>query len=246
MNNLLIPTRQKDSKLANGVPRRRAALDECEGTRGLSSSVSFPNRNNCWGDPRFRGNCDGSLFKELVLHYRPARVGDPMLGSGTTADVMDDLRSYGLTTASYWGSDLRRGFNLLTDDLPGEFDFIWLHPPYWDIIRYTPMDPSDLSTFDEYAEFLNALKTCLLNCRASLRDGGRIAVLVGDVRRRGRYYPLGTDVAAMSPLVGELRSVIIKAQHNCKSDAKSYGRMEDLPIKHETCFIFKRVAAGVR
>ena len=74
MNNLLIPTRQEVSTLANGVPRRHAARDECGGTRGLGSLVSFPNRNNSWGDPRFRSNCEGSLFKELVLHYQPARV----------------------------------------------------------------------------------------------------------------------------------------------------------------------------
>jgi hypothetical protein len=74
MNNLLIPTRREESKLSNGLPRRRAALDECGQTRGLGSLVSFSNRNNSWGDPRCRGNYEGSLFKQLVLHYQPARV----------------------------------------------------------------------------------------------------------------------------------------------------------------------------
>ena len=225
--------------------RERATANECGSTAGLSSLVSFPKRNNCWGENCFRGNCDGTLFKELVHRYARTRVGDPMLGSGTTAHVIDDMRHHGLTSISYWGSDLRRGFNLLTHTLPGTFDFIWMHPPYWDIIRYEK-HPGDLSSFDDYSEFLEALKTCMLNCRSALSDNGRLAVLVGDIRRRGRYYPLGSDVAAMAPLVGELRSVIIKAQHHCTSDGRSYTRMEDPPIKHETCLIFKRVSAGAR
>jgi len=38
----------------------------------------------------------------------------------------------------------------------------------------------------------------------------------------------------------ELRSVIIKAQHNCQSDPKVYARMEDPPIRHEYCTVFKK------
>ncbi len=226
--------------------RERATRNECGRTNGLSSLVSFPRRNNRWGDARFRGNCDGGLFKELVHHYRPQRVADPMLGSGTTADVMDDLRYHGLSPARYWGSDLRRGFNLLTDDMPGNFDFIWVHPPYWDIIRYRPDDVRDLSNFGQYGEFIVALTVCLTRCVDAIRPGGRLAVLVGDVRKRGRYYPLAADVAAMAPALGELTSVIIKAQHNCRSDSRVYASMRDLPIKHETCLVFQRPAAGAR
>jgi hypothetical protein len=40
--------------------------------------------------------------------------------------------------------------------------------------------------------------------------------------------------------LGQLRSVIIKAQHNCSSNAKTYRRMEDVPIQHEYCVVFKK------
>lgn len=58
---------------------------------GMTSVVSYPNRCNLWGDLRYRGNCDGRLFKNLVLRYRAKRVGDPMAGSGTTRDVIAGL-----------------------------------------------------------------------------------------------------------------------------------------------------------
>jgi|GEM_PF-4448948 len=35
---------------------------------------------------------------------------------------------------------------------------------------------------------------------------------------------------------------IIKVQHNCTSDRKRYGRMEDVPIRHEYCVVFKKAA----
>jgi hypothetical protein len=44
---------------------------------------------------------------------------------------------------------------------------------------------------------------------------------------------------------GEVRSVIIKVQHNCTSDRKRYGRMEDVPIRHEYCIVFKKTQSQV-
>ena len=99
---------------------------------------------------RFRGNCDGRLFKNLVLRYGATRVADPMMGSGTTRDVIAGLNGTGRYNIHYWGADLRSGFDLRTDSLPGPFDFVWLHPPYWNIIRYSDDDPRDLSTCSTY------------------------------------------------------------------------------------------------
>ncbi|MEJ2702708.1 MAG: hypothetical protein P8Z79_09740 [Sedimentisphaerales bacterium] len=42
--------------------------------------------------------------------------------------------------------------------------------------------------------------------------------------------------------MGEIRSIIIKIQHNCTSDRRRYGKMEDVPIRHEYCVIFKKLA----
>jgi hypothetical protein len=213
-------------------------------TPGLCSLVSIPWRNRRWGSSSYRGNCDGTLFKDLVLWYKPRSVADPMLGSGTTADVMHGLREAGAYRGRFWGSDLKRGFNLLTTPMPGNFEFVWIHPPYWDIIRYSDT-PGDLSTLSSYESFIGALATCLERCYEALVPGGRLAVLVGDVRRRGRYYGLGHDVMALAGRLGELRSVIIKAQHNCTSDSKRYGTLEDPPIKHEYCIVFKKPPSTV-
>ena len=223
------------------VALRDPDLDVLKTEKGelRGSLVSYPRRCNLWGDANYRGNCDGRLFKGLILHYGAKRIADPMMGSGTTRDVVNWLNRTRQDQIDFWGGDLRTGFNLFRNDLPGQFDFVWVHPPYWNIIRYSN-HPDDLSGIDDYGTFRLSLKLCLLRCVAALIPGGRLAILVGDVRRAGSYTPIVRDVMNMEPDLGQLRSVLIKAQHHCRSDAKAYANMEDVPIRHEYCLIFRK------
>ena len=144
---------------------------------------------------------------------------------------------YKKTGISYWGSDLRNGFDLTKQNPPGKFDFVWIHPPYWNIIRYSNA-AGDLSDCESYEQFRKLLMICLKRCYNALEVGGRLTILIGDVRRKGKYTPIIKDIMAFP--YGELRSIIIKVQHNCTSDRKRYGKLEDVPIKHEYCIIFKK------
>ena len=94
-----------------------------------------------------------------------------MMGSGTTRDVVEGLNRHKRAGIEFWGGDLREGFGLTRRELPGRFDFLWLHPPYW--------------------------------------------------------------------------SIIIKVQHNCTSDRKQYGKLEDVPIRHEYCVVFRKPIAAL-
>ena len=224
------------------TPRNETVREEADLYRAspeLTSVVSYPQRCNRWGDARYRGNCDGSLFKELVLRYRCKRVADPMMGSGTTRDVIAGLNRNTGTRIRYWGGDLRMGFDLYRERPKGTFDLVWLHPPYFNIIDYGGGE-KDLSSDDHYPRFLTKLTVCLRNCYEVLEPGGHLAVLVADVRRAGCYYPLGRDVMNMEPCLGDIRSVIVKSQHNCKSDGINYARMKHPPIKHEYCVVFEK------
>ncbi len=205
----------------------------------LGSVVSYPSRCRVWGDASYRGNCDGTLFKELVLRYRPRRVADPMMGSGTTRDVITGLNRHAGTNIEYWGADLRAGFDLERDPLPGPFDFVWVHPPYWDIVRYSN-NPRDLSATEGWSEFALRLSGCLLRCVAALAPGGHLAVLVGDIRKRGAYYSMQSELLRHRGAFGELRSILIKVQHNCTSDGRDYRWGNTIPIRHEYCLVFEK------
>lgn len=210
---------------------------------GMTSVVSYPNRMTLWGSSAYRGNCDGRLIKDLILRYGARKIGDPMEGSGTSRDVVAGLNRYKRLGINYWGGDLRSGFDLTKQELPGRFDFVWIHPPYWNIVQYRS-GPGDLSNCESYEQFREMLMACLRRCYAALEPGGRLAVLIGDVRRGGQYTPIVKDVLNFP--CGEIRSVIIKVQHNCTSDRKSYGRMEDVPIRHEYCVVFKKARKATR
>lgn len=206
---------------------------------GMTSVVSYPQRCDLWGKSNYRGNCDGRLFKELVLRYKAKRIADPMMGSGTTRDVVAGLNRETGTRIRYWGGDLKSGFNLYKEQLPGSYDLIWVHPPYYNIVDYGGGE-QDLSSETGYSRFLTKLTVCLRRCYEALSEHGHLAVLVADVRRAGHYYPLGRDVMNMEPCLGQIRSIVIKAQHNCRSDRKAYARMRHVPIKHEYCIVFEK------
>ena len=203
------------------------------------SVVDRPHRCPLWGKASYRGNCDGTLFKNLVQWYRAKHIADPMVGSGTTRDVIQGLGQHGRFSGRFWSGDLRSGFDLLHSPLPGRYDFVWLHPPYWDIVRYSE-HPSDLSRPQSLDDFLEQLITCLFRCAESLIPNGHLAVLIGDVRKTGAYYCLAHEVLKLSGRIGELCSVIIKTQHNCTSDRRTYARMPDVPIRHEYCLVFRK------
>ena len=208
----------------------------------LTSVVSYPERGP-WGDARYRGNCSGFLIKDLLLRFQARRVFDPMEGSGTARDVVAGINQHTSRQISYTGKDLHAGFNLVSDPVPGRFDFIWWHPPYADMIRYSG-NPGDLSTCPSYQEYLHRMRQCLEKLHDALLPGGVLALLIGDLRRQGTFTPIFHDILQMQ--IGELKSIIIKVQHHTASSRKTYQfsseerRKWTIPIAHEYCLLFGR------
>lgn len=205
----------------------------------LCSVVSYKDRGP-WGDNRYRGNCSGHLVKDLILRFGCKAVFDPSEGSGTVRDVVDGINRHLKRQIQYEGRDLKDGWDIISGDLPTEmYDFVWYHPPYWDIIRYSD-NPNDLSNCRTLAEFEDKLNTAAERLSGALKPGGVLAILLGDKRKAGKYYPLMRTLL-MNPNLGELKSIIIKLQHNCMSNSRSYNANPFfIPIKHEYCLIFEK------
>lgn len=204
----------------------------------LKSIISYPDRGH-WGNASYRGNCSGHVIKDLLKqffpHSAPKRFIEVFSGGGTGQDVAKEL---GIANSIHL--DLCNGWNALKDDIPCGTDFVFSHPPYWDIIRYEfqrkSYDASDLSNVMNYEEFIGKLDKVNAKIYQSLLNGGRHAFLVGDVRRKGRYYSIIKDMTWF----GSLESHIIKAQHNCLSDNKQYANNNFVPIVHEHLLVFKK------
>lgn len=208
----------------------------------LTSIMSYPNRGK-WGDNKYRGNCSGYVIRDLLLHFQPKQFSEVFAGGGTGFDVARELgytESVHLDLNPRWG-----GWNALTDEFPEGADFIFLHPPYHSIIKYSGIaygtpHADDLSRCATYEEFIKKIDHVDAKAYASLRNGGRMAILVGDCRKNGEYFSIQKDMS----FIGKLEAHIIKTQHNCFSDGASYANEALngglIRIMHEHLLIFKK------
>lgn len=201
----------------------------------LTSIHATPERGP-YGDARYPGNCGGYLIRDLIHFFGSRTVLDPMAGSGTCLDVCTELE---IPCESL---DLRTGFDA-TDAANfhglGPFDFIWLHPPYWNMIRYSD-DQRCLSNVTIVDDFLDRLQAVIRNCRGVLSRDGRIAILLAGMPRRGRYFPLPYLALdrALDESLWPACPEIIRPQYATSSSRRAYSG-SFIPQMHEVCFVLK-------
>ena len=131
------------------------------------------------------------LARSLVAEERQALAGaaEALAAEIVTGDAAD-LDSYGLPT----------------------FDYVLTSPPYWDMLhargaetqrrrRATPLldvtysrDPADLGNVADYGEFLRRLVEIYAALRTYLRPGAYLTIIVKNVKKGGRIYPLAWDL----------------------------------------------------
>lgn len=212
---------------------------------GLSSVLSFPDRGP-WGSSRYSGNTSGHVVKALLEFFRPKDLFvDPAEGSGTSREVAGELG------VPYMGFDLHSGFNLLKDPLvehlPRQADFVFFHPPYHNIIRYSGKvwgadpHPDDLSRCANVNEFISKMQVALVNIYDAVKRGGAYSVMIGDVKSRSQgYLSFQSDIVQIAP--GKLDGILVKVQHNPSSNYKKYPFQTKpfIPIAHEYILNFKK------
>ncbi len=211
--------------------------------RALTSIVSYPERGE-GGNNRYRGNCSPKLIEDLLGFFQPKEICDYMCGSGTTKAAADKM---GVRSHLY---DLHSGFDVMNNEIKERPEFIFFHPPYWDIVTYSDVmykaskvqekygyDPRefDLSRIVDWEEFVKAMNYAVMKQFIALEKGGRMAILMGDIKKRGKLYSMLAEI--IKP--GTLENILIKAQHNCFSDNTTYSG-KFIPILHEYVLILKK------
>ena len=217
----------------------------------MNSVISFPERGH-YGKSSYRGNCSGYVQKALFEQFHSKEVTDPMAGSFTTRDVCNEM---GIISHCY---DLSTGFNALIDDLPEEAcgsDTWFFHPPYgpiripyagaeWDdkaFIKEFGYDPKpyDLGRMYSWEEFMKAINYCVMKFYSAMDTGARMCILMGDIKRNGQLFSMIRDIAIPS---NSLENIVIKMQHNCMSDQKTYSNKNFIPIIHEYIAIIHKLS----
>ena len=99
----------------------------------------------------------------------------------------------------------------------------------------TPLK-NDLSLIKDYQEFIKAINYCLAKQYASLKVGGRMAILMADIKKNKRLYSMLLDMNKL----GTVEQIVIKEQFNCMSDNRKYLNENFIRIAHEYCLILRK------
>jgi DNA modification methylase len=200
-------------------------------------------------------------------------VLDSFLGSGTTLIECKRLGRNGLgielnrqvaKTTKRRLSKEKNSFGVKTEVICGDsgtidlkpalrkmkvrsFQFLILHPPYWDIIKFSS-SKVDLSNAKSTEEFLLMFKKVIDNSYHLLDKKRYCAVVIGDKYSSGEWIPLGFYVMEEMLNKGfKLKSTIIKNfdQTTAKRNQKELWRYRALAggfyiFKHEYIFLFQK------
>lgn len=208
----------------------------------LTSLYHF-SRAGEYGDRKYPGNCGGNLIRDLLVFFTVKSVFDPMTGSGTCRDVCREL---GVECHS---TDLHQNADACdSSQFPRkQFDFAWIHPPYWRQKLYTT-DPRDLSRANTLAEFLDRYRLLIANCAGALKPNGKLAILMGDYcDREAGFVPLTyyTKQIAFELGLRQCCTDIVRFSHGASSSRKVY-RSAFIPGLHDVCMVFESSNSGRR
>lgn len=96
--------------------------------------------------------------------------------------------------------------NITKNVKPETVDFVLTSPPYWDIlnqkrtadykeIRNYSDDKDDFGNIEDYKTFITTMGDVFEKCLLVLRPGGYCCVIVMDLRKKDKFYPLHSDIA---------------------------------------------------
>ena len=132
-------------------------------------------------------------------------------------------------------------------------DLVVTSPPYWDVLRQqrtadrkTPQDysasPNNLGAIKDYPSFLQKLKHIFQRVQTVIKPGGYCCVVVMDIRKRSKFFPLHIDLTAALQDVGlTLDDIIIWDRRQEYNHFRPLGYPSVFRINkaHEFILIFK-------
>lgn len=224
---------------------------------------SFPDRGS-WAthSGKYRGNWTPYVPRNLILRYsQPGDwILDQFIGSGTTlieakllnrnaigVDINPKSVSISEKNIQFESDSLSKIFVREGDATKLDFvknekiDLICTHPPYADIIQYSESIEGDISHL-KTEEFLREMDKVAKESFRVLKNGKICAVMMGDIRKNGKVIPLSFRTMESFINAGfQLKEIIIKEQHNCKSTSYWEGRNNKfLLLAHEYIFILEK------
>ncbi len=146
--------------------------------------------------------------------------------------------------------------------IPESVDFIVTSPPYWGILNKKADhkvkanrvnenlavnygdDPCDLANISDYDEFITELANVLVATGRSLKERKHLALIVGDFRHGGRYYPFHADIAAAMESRGfTLKGMNVLYQRHKRVFPYGYPAAYVSNVHHQNIVILRKESA---
>ncbi len=126
--------------------------------------------------------------------------------------------------------------------------FVIMHPPYWDILKFSD-DDNDLSNSESLEHFLENFGQVIDNTCQHLEKNRYCAVVIGDKYANSQIVPLGFHCMNLFLQRGyTMKAILVKNFEDTKgkSNQKAIWRYRALAsdfyiFKHEYIFVFKKV-----
>jgi DNA modification methylase len=141
-------------------------------------------------------------------------------------------------------------------DLP-QIDYLFTSPPYWDMLHakgaktqtarrnsdeldvFYSDDPSDLGNIHDYEEFLEILVAIYAGLKGCLRPKAYLTVVVKNIKKGGRIYPLAWDLGRELGKVYTLKDEKIWCQDNQRLAPFGMGSAWVSNTFHHYCLQFR-------
>jgi DNA modification methylase len=137
-------------------------------------------------------------------------------------------------------------------------DYVLTSPPYWDMLHargaqtqnkrrtsqgldvFYSDDPADLGNVSDYGEFLRKLIVIYVGLKPVIKPGGYLTVIVKNVKKGGKMYPLAWDLASQLGQFYTLKDERIWCQDNQRLAPYGLGSAWVSNTFHHYCLQFRK------
>lgn len=166
------------------------------------------------------------VYERILSEKNESCIGKICVGDSRSIDIQQITNSVGIN----------------------KVQFVILHPPYWDIIKFSE-NPNDLSNSETLDVFIKNFEQVIDNTCQYLEKNRYCAVVIGDKYANSQIVPLGFYCMNMFLQRGyTLKAILIKNFEETKGKAnkKAIWRYRALAsdfyiFKHEYILVFKKM-----
>ena len=154
--------------------------------------------------------------------------------------------------------DASQAMELLAEQQVPQVDYVLTSPPYWDMLHARgaqaqkarrmnenldvvySQDPADLGNVTDYEQFLTRLGQVYLDLQPILRPGAYMTIIVKNIKKGGRIYPLAWDLAHLLGQAYTLKDEKLWLQDDIRLAPYGMGSAWVSNTFHHYCLQFRK------